>query len=109
MELIDFPANLTIWEKISAVELKGETGTSFIRIYEEGNIRLRMIEYSENYYADHWCSRGHIIFMLEGELIYEQKNGKTFNLLQGNSFLVADNVDEHLVRTKIGARVFIVD
>jgi len=109
MDLKDISPNLINWEKIETVELKGETGTSFMRIYEEGNIRLRMIEYSADYYADHWCTRGHIIHVIEGELIYEQKNGKTFSLIPGNSFQVGDNKDEHLVRTINGARVFLVD
>jgi|GEM_PF-4387406 len=28
-----------------------------------GNIRVRMVEYTPGYLADHWCNRGHIANM----------------------------------------------
>jgi hypothetical protein len=33
-----------------------------------GEIRVRKVEYSAGYKADHWCKKGHIILCTEGEM-----------------------------------------
>jgi quercetin dioxygenase-like cupin family protein len=110
MKIQDVPFSVTDWSKIVPTEHKGETGTSFWLTFEVGNIRVRMIEYSPGYKADHWCGRGHVLVVLEGKLIIELKDGREFKLDSGISFQVADDDNNpHLAYTEIGAKVFIVD
>ena len=45
------------WSLIEATEHTGETGTSFWRTLQLPGIRLRMVEYSKGYLADHWPTR----------------------------------------------------
>ena len=109
MEMKDIPFGITDWEKIEKVEHKGEQGTSFWRTCEFGNIRVRIVDYSPGYIADHWCSKGHILLCLEGELNTETKDGRKHKLKPGMSYQVADNDMPHRSSTKIGAKLFIVD
>ena len=74
-----------------------------------GNIRIRMVEYTPGYLADHWCSRGHVLLVLEGELVTELSDGREFKLIPGMSYQVADDVNPHRSRTENGAKLFIVD
>jgi quercetin dioxygenase-like cupin family protein len=68
-----------------------------------------MVEYSSNYLADHWCSKGHILLCLSGELLTELDDGRTFTLTAGMSYQVADNAEAHRSSTTMGATLFIVD
>jgi len=74
-----------------------------------GNIRVRMVEYSPGYLADHWCSKGHILLLLEGQLETELEDGRTFTLTPGMSYQVADQAEAHRSSTSSGAKLFIVD
>jgi hypothetical protein len=82
---------------------------AYWRTLEIGNIRVRMVEYSPGYFADHWCSRGHVLLVLEGELFTELKDGRTFKLTPGISYQVADGLEPHRSHTETGAKLFIVD
>jgi uncharacterized cupin superfamily protein len=82
---------------------------AYWRTLEIGNIRVRMVEYSPGYFADHWCSRGHVLLVLEGELVTELQDGRTFTLRPGMSYQVADDAEPHRSHTATGARLFIVD
>ncbi len=110
MKIQDIPFTVINWERVTLEEHKGETGTSFWRTLKNGDIRIRKIEYSPGYRADHWCGRGHILLVLEGELIIQLKNGEEYTLSQGKSFQAADDESNpHLAYTEKGAKVFIVD
>ena len=109
MEMKNIPFGTTDWEKIDKVEHKGEQGTSFWRTKQFDNIRVRVVEYSAGYIADHWCSKGHILFCLEGELKTQTKDGREHFLKSGMSYQVADNDLPHRSSTIIGAKLFIVD
>ena len=110
MNIKDIPFSVTDWSKIEPVEYPGEKGKSFWRVFEKGNIRVRMVEYSPGYYADHWCPRGHILLVLEGEFICELKDGSNYTLKEGMSFQAGDDENNpHLAYTDTGAKVFIVD
>ncbi len=110
MKIQDIPYTVTDWERITLEEYKGEAGTSYWRTFKNGDIRMRRIEYSPGYRADHWCGKGHILLVLEGELIIQLKNGQEYTLTQGMSFQAADDESNpHLALTDIGAKVFIVD
>ena len=79
------------------------------RTRQFGDIRVRMVEYTPGYVADHWCLKGHILYCLEGELRTELQDGRTFTLRPGMSYQVADNAEPHRSSTLAGARLFIVD
>jgi uncharacterized cupin superfamily protein len=58
-------------------------------------IRVRMVEYSPGYVADHWCSKGHIILLcLEGEMETTLEDGRVF-AAPGMSYQVADQAEAH--------------
>jgi len=110
MKIVDVPFTVTDWDRVPRVEHPGETGTSHWRTVEAGNVRARIVEYSAGYRADHWCARGHVFWVIEGELSVELKDGRRRELKKGMSFQAADDdQNPHLARTAGGARVFIVD
>ncbi len=109
MEMSGIPFRTTDWSRIERTEYSGETGVAYWRTQEFGGIRVRMVEYSAGYRADHWCSKGHIILCLEGELHTELDDGRTFILTPGVSYQVADNDGAHRSYTSTGALLFIVD
>lgn len=110
MKIQDIPFTVTNWESITLEEKKGETGTAYYQTSIHGNIQLRKIEYSPGFRADHWCSKGHILLVLEGELVIQLKDGQKHTLTQGKSFLAGDDESNpHIAITEKGAKVFIVD
>jgi hypothetical protein len=109
MQMLNIPFTTTDWSSIEPTVHPGETGTATWRTQSFDGIRVRMVEYSPGYVADHWCSKGHILLCLEGELHTELTDGRVFVLRPGVSYQVADGTDAHRSRTKVGARLFIVD
>ncbi len=109
MEICDVPFCTTDWSTILPTEHPGERGIAYWRTLEAGNIRVRMVEYSAGYVANHWCERGHVLLVLEGELTTDLKNGESFVLKPGSSYQVADKAAPHRSRTEKGAKLFIVD
>jgi len=110
MDIQNLPFCLTDWSKVPTKEYKGETGTSFWRVFEEGNIRVRIVEYSPGFRSDHWCPKGHILLVLEGDLTIELQDGQVYRMPPGISFQVSDDeTNPHMVFTGKGAKVFIVD
>lgn len=109
MKMSDIPFGLTRWNDVAVTEHPGEHGTAYWRTQQFGEIRVRMVEYSPGYVADHWCSKGHILLVLEGELVTELADGRVFTLTPGTSYQVADDAEPHRSRTSGGAKLFIVD
>jgi quercetin dioxygenase-like cupin family protein len=110
MNIPNIPFTITDWNQISPEEHKGETGTSFWKTIDAGNIRVRMVEYLPGFKSDHYCSRGHILLVLEGELCIKLKDGTEYRLAAGQSFQVGDDeTNPHLAYTERGAKAFIVD
>ena len=109
MEMKDIPFGLTDWSAIPPVEKAGERGVVRSRTRVFGGIRVRLVEYSPGYRADHWCEKGHILLCLEGELATELADGRSFRLTPGVSYQVADGAEPHRSSTAIGAKLFIVD
>jgi len=103
------PFGTTDWSGVAATTHPGETGTALWRTREFGGIRVRIVEYSPDYVADHWCSKGHILFVLEGELETELADGRSVVLKAGMSYQVADEAEPHRSRTRNGAKLFVVD
>ena len=109
MRIEDVPFDTIDWSKISPELHNGITGKAYWKTYEQGNIRVRMVEYTPGYAADHWCSRGHVILVLEGELETELSDGRVFKTKAGQCYVVAEAANPHRSSTKEGAKLFIVD
>jgi hypothetical protein len=109
MEMTGIPFSTTDWSTVPATEHQGETGVARWRTRQFGAIQVRMVEYSPGYRADHWCSKGHILLCLEGELHTELADGRRFVLTPGTSYQVADGDAPHRSSTVVGAKLFLVD
>jgi hypothetical protein len=109
MQMTGIPFGITDWSMIPPTEHPGETGMATWRTCQFGAIRVRLVDYSPGYRADHWCSKGHILLCLEGELHTELQDGRTFVLRPGLSYQVADQAEPHRSATSTGAKLFIVD
>lgn len=109
MQMTDIPFGTTDWATIEPTEHVGERGTSYWRTRQFGTIRVRMVEYTPGYLANHWCTKGHVLLCLEGELLTELADGRRFTLTPGTSYQVADGAEPHRSRTERGAKLFIVD
>ena len=103
------PFTTTDWNGVPTTEHAGTTGVALWRTVQSGAVRVRMVDYSPGYAADHWCKRGHVLLVLEGELETELEDGRTIKLTQGMSYQVADDSMAHRSRTSGGAKLFIVD
>lgn len=97
------------WSQIENTEHKGLTGTSFWKTLQFENIRMRIVEYSSGYLADHWCLKGHIVHCLEGEFVSELENGSLFTLNKGMSYIVSDDTSSHRSFSKNGVKLLIID
>jgi len=109
MRMENIPFGTTDWGAISRTEHTGETGVAYWQTANFGDMRVRMVEYTPGYLADHWCVKGHILFCLEGELTTELEDGRVFVLKPGMSYQVADNAEPHRSSTDVGAKLFVVD
>jgi quercetin dioxygenase-like cupin family protein len=109
MNIQDVPFGTMDWNTVTRTEHNGTTGKAYWRTLEMGNIRVRMVEYTAGYVADHWCNRGHVLLVLEGELTTELRDGRKFTLKTGMSYHVADDANPHRSHTETGAKLFIVD
>ena len=109
MDIKNIPFGITNWAEIPTTRHTGDQGYALWHTQQFDAIRVRMVEYSENYLADHWCSKGHILLCLEGELHTELDDGRSFTLTAGMSYQVADQAEAHRSSTSKGAKLFIVD
>jgi quercetin dioxygenase-like cupin family protein len=109
MKISDIPFGTTDWSAIEPTSHPGETGIALWRTRDFGAIRVRMVEYSPGYRADHWCEKGHILLCLSGEIETELRDGRRFRLRPGVSYQVADGAEAHRSYSPTGATLFIVD
>ncbi|MES2039145.1 MAG: DHCW motif cupin fold protein [Pseudomonadota bacterium] len=109
MKITDIPFGTTDWSNVEKTEHPGITGKAFWRTCKFGDIRVRMVEYTPGYLADHWCSKGHILLCMEGEMQTELDDGRVLTLTAGMSYQVADGAEAHRSSTATGAKLFIVD
>ena len=109
MKLDAIPFCTTDWREVTPTQHPGDVGMALWRTQKFGDIRVRIVEYSAGYEADHWCSKGHVLFCLEGELHTRLEDGRTFMLSPGMSYQVADNAEAHRSSTPVGAKLFVVD
>lgn len=109
MHMHNIPFGTTDWSAIEVTEHPGISGKALWRTQQFDTIRVRMVEYTPGYLADHWCEKGHILLCLEGRLETELVDGRKFILTPGMSYQVADHAEAHRSSTQIGAKLFIVD
>src|SRR5579872_5595874 len=109
MKMLEIPFVVTDWTLVERTEHRGQTGTAYWQTLTFGEIRVRLVEYTPGYRADHWCNKGHVLLCLAGHLDTELKDGRTFTLTPGMSYQVADNYQAHRSSTITGAKLFIVD
>lgn len=103
------PFQTTDWKSLKEFSQQGISGHASWKAIAVGGVRMRLVKYSENYRADHWCSRGHIVYCLEGELTSELSDGRTFRLSAGMSYQVSDGASQHRSSTANGAVLLIID
>lgn len=109
MQMIGFPFCTTDWTQVTAELKPGCTGVATWRTQHFGAIRVRMVDYSPGYVADHWCRKGHILLLLDGQLELELEDGRRLTLKPGLSYQVADQAEAHRSSSPSGAKLFIVD
>jgi hypothetical protein len=97
------------WSVVPRVEYKGETGKAYWQTIQYEGLRVRIVEYSKGYIADHWCRKGHIVHCLEGEFISELADGTHFILSEGMTYIVSDELSSHRSVTKDGVKLLIID
>lgn len=97
------------WSSIEKVEHKGETGVAFWQTVQYPGLRIRIVEYSNGYLADHWCQKGHIVHCLEGEFISELSTGEKIKLSSGQTYVVSDEFSSHRSRAENGVKLLIID
>jgi len=97
------------WSTIPKTVHPGETGTAWWQTLQFQGLRIRIVEYSPGYMADHWCQKGHIVHCLEGAFISELQNGGSFTLTQGMTYVVSDDVSSHRSISETGVKLMITD
>jgi hypothetical protein len=109
MRIHDLPFGTVDWSQVEVTTHAGQSGEARWRTRHFGEVRVRMLEYSPGYVADHWCSKGHFLLCLEGELETQLADGRNFMLTAGMSYHVADGAEPHRSATRTGARLYVVD
>ncbi|MFH0992611.1 MAG: DHCW motif cupin fold protein [bacterium] len=97
------------WDLLPATEYKGETGAAYWKTVQFGGLRIREVVYSENYKADHWCEKGHVIYCIEGEMVTELSNGSEHLLKKGMTYIVSNGASSHRTFSKSGVKLLIID
>ncbi|GEM_PF-103695 len=109
MDMHNIPFRVTNWNDVDPTEHSGISGKAIWLTQQFDTIRVRIVEYTPGYLADHWCEKGHILFCVQGQLDTELIDGRRFVLLPGMSYQVADHAEAHRSSTQVGAKLFIVD
>lgn len=110
MKLTDLPTGMTDWSNLDASSQPGATGAATIKSRRFGDMQLRLVSYSAGYTADHWCAKGHIVFIVSGTATFEHEDGRHYELSAGMTYHVSD--DErvpHRLSSREGASLFILD
>jgi quercetin dioxygenase-like cupin family protein len=105
----NIPFQTIDWSTIQKIEHKGESGVAYWQTIQFPGLRVRIVEYSKGYVANHWCEKGHIVYCLEGSFISKLRTGKSFILSAGMTYVVSDNLSSHLSTTENGVKLLIID
>jgi quercetin dioxygenase-like cupin family protein len=105
----NYPFQIIDWSSIPKTKFKGECGSAFWQTVQLPGLRIRIVEYSKGYIADHWCKKGHIVHCLEGEFTSELLDGSKYVLKEGMTYIVSDELSSHRSITETGVKVLIID
>jgi hypothetical protein len=105
----NIPFQTIDWQSVEKVAYQGETGIAYWQTVQLGGLRIRIVEYSKGYLADHWCEKGHIVHCLEGEFITELKDGSKLTLTKNQMYVVSDDLSSHRSYSENGVKLLIVD
>jgi hypothetical protein len=105
----NIPFQIIDWSSLEKAEHKGDTGTAFWQTKQFDGLRIRIVEYSKGYLADHWCEKGHIVHCLEGDFITELSTGEKTKLSKGGTYVVSDTLSSHRSFSENGVKLLIVD
>jgi quercetin dioxygenase-like cupin family protein len=105
----NIPFQAIDWTSIEKVEYQGEIGVAFWQTIQFAGLRLRLVEYSPRYLADHWCQKGHVVHCLEGEFISELSTGEKIKLKKGETYVVSDDLSSHRSVSENGVKLLIID
>lgn len=97
------------WTTIPRTQHDGEYGIAFWQTVQYPGLRIRMVEYSKGYLADHWCKKGHIVHCLEGDFISEMESGEKYSLQPGMTYIVSDDLSSHKSYSENGVKLLIID
>jgi len=103
------PFQIINWAAIEKIEYLGDTGVAYWQTLQFDGLRVRIVEYSKGYLADHWCQKGHIVHCLEGEFVSELSTGEKIRLVKGQTYIVSDEMSSHRSFTANGVKLFIID
>ncbi len=106
---LNIPFQTINWTLIPKIEYKGESGIAYWQTIQFNGLRIRMVEYSKGYLADHWCKKGHIVHCLEGEFVSELQHGELFTLKSGMTYVVSNELSSHRSKTENGVKLMIID
>ena len=106
---MNIPFQTINWTNIPKTVHPGKTGTAYWQTLQLPGLRIRLVEYSPGYLADHWCQTGHIVHCLEGELLSEMETGEQYILTAGMTYVVSDGLSSHRSITKEMVKLLMVD
>jgi len=109
MDNTNIPFQTIDWSTVEKTEHKGTTGVAYWQTVQFSGLRIRTVEYSPGYLADHWCQKGHIVYCLEGEVINELDSGEKNTLTPGMSYVVSDDLSSHRSISENGVKLLIID
>ena len=109
MKIQEHPFTTINWDKIEKEKYNGEKGFALWQTIMMSDIRIRMVQYSKGYIADHWCNKGHVIYCIKGKMKTELQDGRTMKMKKGITYHVGDNSADHRSTSKKGCMLFIVD
>jgi len=109
LKILNIPFQAIDWSSVEKTEHPGETGTATWRTIQFNGLRLRLVEYSPGYIADHWCQKGHVVYCIEGEFVSELGTGEKFLLTKGMSYVVSDDLSTHRSISSGGVKLLIID
>jgi len=109
MNLQNIPFQTIDWGSVPTIEYPGSSGTAYWQTIQYPGLRVRIVEYSGEYIADHWCHKGHIVHCLEGEFICEMENGGKYTLKKGMTYLVSDELSSHRSISRNVVKLLIID
>jgi hypothetical protein len=105
----NIPFQTIDWATIPKAEHSGVTGKAYWQTVQFPGLRIRLVEYTAGYFADHWCEKGHVVYCLDGDFVSELKDGTKYTLHSGMSYVVTDDLSSHRSRSKAGVKLLIMD